>query len=214
MNIARENLETFEIVGEGKQGTIYRYDENTVIKLLEDDSFNYELLKTMSGLSLKQFMKPIEEVKENGECYAFAYPFLKQMDYKSILLLLKKSLLENIKVLLQDIEILSEKRILIRDIIPINSFCIDDKICIFDFDSYVFANERLTKKQIYHLNVERLEQYFQKIWIKSLIECGIDRTCLKYHQEFFEKSYIQAIKKKMKSNENIKEYIKRKIDMN
>lgn len=213
MNISKEDLEKYQIIGEGNQGHIYRYNESTVIKLLDDGAFNYELLKTMSELSLQQFIKPIEEVEENGECYAFAYPFLDKTDNKSILLLLKKILLENIQTLLNDIKMLSEKRILIRDIIPLNSFCIDDRIYMFDFDRYVFANERLTKKQIYKLNLEKLEQYFHKIWIKAFIEYGIDRTTLKYHQEYFEKSYIQTIKKKMKSDENIKEYIKRKMDI-
>lgn len=88
MIISREALKKYPIVGEGGQGIVYRIDEKTVVKLSEN--VNIELLKTMSLIELKQFLKPIEEVyedKEVSKCYAFVYPYMdKQKQTKAYLL--------------------------------------------------------------------------------------------------------------------------------
>lgn len=209
MILLRSEAEKYPIIGEGGQGKIHQIDENTVIKLT--DANEVDLLYKMISISLNQFLKPKDAVYENGVCYAFAYPLLNKTDNKSILLLLKEKLISNIDILTQEIKQISENRILIHDLIPNNSACIDEIIYIFDFNLYTFAPMDLTEEQIFKINIQRLEQYFHKLWIMALVKLGLNRSSLKYHPEYFCESYIKTIQDKMREEENIKEYVKRSI---
>lgn len=209
MILAKKELEKYPIINGGAQGMIYQISSNKVLKLIED--MDLELLLKMKEVPLKQFVNPIEEVKENGVVYSMLYNYITTTEYKNILDLLQKYIVDNINVLLEDIYILSENRILIRDLIPKNSLCLDNKIYMLDLDLYKFANPNITKEQILKINIEKLEQYFHKFWIMALVQLGLDRTSLKYHSEYFETSYINTIKEKMNKEETIKEYIKRRI---
>ena len=125
-------------------------------------------------------------------------------------LLEREALINNIDTLIEDIIKLSKKRIIISDVIPINSLCIYKKIYILDFDLYSFADESLKEDQILKINLYKLELYFKRLWMLALVELGVDRRIIKYHPEYFEENHIETVKEKMYDGENIKEYIKRR----
>jgi len=209
MIISREELEKFPIIGNGGQGNIYQISSDTVVKMVEG-VVNLELLQKMKNLELKQFLLPVEEVCDQDGIYSMAYKYIDTTEYKNVLYLIKKYLLTNIEVLQEDITILSENRILIRDLIPRNSLCLQNKIYILDFDLYKFADNNLEQEMLLKLNMEKLQQYFNKLWIMALVGIGYDRRILKYHPEYFEKDYIETIQQYFNNSDSILEYVKRK----
>jgi len=209
MIISREELEKFPIIGNGGQGNIYQISSDTVVKMVEG-VVNLELLQKMKNLELKQFLLPVEEVCDQDGIYSMAYKYIDTFEYKNVLYLIKKYLLTNIEVLQEDITILSENRILIRDLIPRNSLILQNKIYILDFDLYKFADNNLEQEMLLKLNMEKLQQYFNKLWIMALVGIGYDRRILKYHPEYFEKDYIETIQQYFNNSDSILEYVKRK----
>ncbi len=204
MIVRGKELETYPLINSGGQGKIYQISSNEVIKITETE--NQDLLTKMQMIPLKQFIKPIGKIEE-----AFIYPYLPSNDYESILELTKQQLHENIEVLIRDIEKISKERILIHDLIPKNSVCLNQKIYILDFDLYTFAKEELDERTIFKLNLEKLDRYFNSIWIMALVKIGYDRRFFKYNPEYFERDYLGVIENNIKEDENIKQYLKRKI---
>lgn len=210
MILKRKELEKYPVIGSGGQGKVYQIDKNTVVKVSED--INIELLKRMSSASLKQFIMPMEEVYDEEDCYTFTFPLLDKVKNESALILSKNQILQNIDILVEDIREISKQRIILADVVPINSFCIDKTIYMFDYDLYYFASECLSEEEIFKINLSKLNFYFRKLWIIGLIETGIDRLNLRFHPEYVCDNCISAFKEDMLETESIKEYIKRRIN--
>lgn len=214
MMISRCEIEQYKEIGAGKgtQGKIYQVSDDMVAKVL-DGEMNIALLTTMKELPLKHFVKPVEEVYDEEECYSMAYPYIPSDDYQSAITLSKKEILQNIKTLIEDIQILSEARILIRDFIPKNTLLFEKKIYVVDFDLYVFANPKMDEETLLKVNMAKLDQYFHNLWTLALVNFGMDRQELKYHPEYFEEDYLDSIANDMQEEETIVNFIKRKRTM-
>ncbi len=212
MIISRKELESYPVVGSGAQSNIYKISEEYVIKLIEEK--NIDLLLRIKEIELQQFVTPVEEVyDEFGVFHAMLYKYIGTKEYKSILSMDKETLIKNIETLLDDIYKLSKARILISDLIPINTLCLEDKIYIVDLDLYKIASNNLTEETILKINIQKFEQYLKKLWIIGLVNSGIDRRSIKYHPEYLEEDYLKIIYNEFDNNESIKKYIKKKVSV-
>lgn len=209
MIVSRKELQSFPIIGSGFQSNIYKVSDEYVAKMITDE--NIELLLRIKELSLKHFVTPIEEIyDENGVVYSMLYTYIRTKEYKNILLMDKETLIKNIETLLDDIYKLSKAKILIDDLIPINTLCLENKIYVVDLDLYKIAGNNLTEDIVLKINIQKFQYYLRGLWIIGLVNSGVDRRKIKYHPEYLEDDYLKTIYDNFKPSDTIKTYTKNK----
>lgn len=201
MEISKLKLSTLDIVGSGAQENIYRINNEMVGKICH----NIPVQKKMRKLKLNNFVVPIHSLKERGITYGYVYPYIDSTDYKSVIDLTQKELLENIKSIILDITELSKEKIIISDLIPKNTLIKDKKIYIVDLDEYKICN--LDEEEVFSINLFKLGNYFKALWVLSLVESGLQRNELK--GLVLEKDYVSTIALKMEPDDSIREYVKK-----
>jgi hypothetical protein len=139
--IDRKKFESKEVVGSGNYGTVYRYDDDKVIKFANSrgDSNQYNAVSIIKNLSLPNFYKLYDvlsctdgDVKTFGGTIARYYPsedldlFLMPSDY----------LLDNFNSLYNSMVLLGSSKISIFDLNPRNVICNSSGIYVIDVDLY------------------------------------------------------------------------------
>lgn len=162
-------------VAEGEQGYIYKLNNTKCIKMYKDGmpTIDPKIFKLYQDLSLEGYSRLHElwyrdsKLQEVG---AYIMDFYKS-DADNILFMPVDYTIENLNILYNSVKILSEYRVLVRDLIPQNAILSSDKITVVDYDSSINSTRNI--KVIENHNINCLMILFRKIYNEGFRKLAI-----------------------------------------
>lgn len=209
-------------IGEGAEGRIYRYDDNTAIKVFKhipkkELEQKKEVSIELKKVATENFIRPEKLLLSRKECYkAYTMPLIKLEDAQKITEIKIITLIELLEELYKDAKELAKTKCLISDYNPEN-IIITDKIYFIDTTSYGLMPE-LTKEQIEKINRKRINYMLlsKRLHLELFYLQNKDYKVLKqietFYRSFIENEYscIQDFLEKeyLGKHENIKMLMK------
>ena len=118
-------IDNKRIIGQGKKGNVYKYDQDTAIKVFKDGQdtpIDENTAEELSKISTDRIILPKSLLFYNNAFRGYTYRLVPKIGSgKRIIMLSKTDLVQDIRVLESDVETLSKQRVLLNGITPENT---------------------------------------------------------------------------------------------
>lgn len=203
------------LIGYGTNGNVYRIRKDA-IKIfpkgnVPNDLIDLETCRRLCDISTNSILLPKKIVYYNDNFSGYSLKLIKKTHNKSILNMNNVELIDSIKLLEEDITLLSKKGVLLDGITPSNVI-ISDKLYLTDPSKYSFIDNEFCDG-LYTLNSYQLHLLISKIILSSLKKNDISSSELKSFKNYLLNKDIDILSSEffsdILSNENnIKTYVK------
>ena len=140
----------YPIVGHGNQGTVYKIDSDTVLKVYNeygrrhDRNDDLEVAKRLSTINLKCYVTPFDIREENGLLISYKMKKI-NFDKRDIKDMTFKEYIESLKDIRSDTEKITALGIQLSDLQRHNIALANGKIKIYDFSDYFLGDRKYLK---------------------------------------------------------------------
>ncbi len=202
----------YPIIGHGNQGTIFKVNKDTVLKVYNlrgrrhDNFDDLEVAKRLQDLKLQSFITPfdIEEsdgVLESYKMKRIEFDKIKPVDLKF------KDYIESLRQIREDAQKISDKKIQMRDLQEHNICVSKGRITVYDFSDYF-----LGKNNVRLINDGIINDCFGSFALNQVCDDSIllyDKiyapflmSRIPYIEDYFDKTIEDK-------NETVRDYVKR-----
>lgn len=161
------------IIDSGTSGTLYRLDEGRILKYITSNyHFDVSAIKDINKMNLPNFGRIYEFLYDsNYQFSGYIMEYYKQEIF-DILTASTKYTLENLHWIINSINTLSKKGILVDDLHDGNVILSNDMIHVIDYDMY--KHNYLTSSELAKYNYDQVMYLFRCLYMGALAE---------YHKE-------------------------------
>ena len=196
--------------GEGTESIIYKYKDKA-FKIYKDfcikDRIGLETVKKLSTIKTKRIILPEEELYNLSHKFiGYTSKYVDRYHLSNLYNLNKQKLLNELKLLYEDSDMLSDNNIDIEDLIKENTIY-NDGIYICDPGSYI-VNERQSKESIKYLNREKIDRFILDVVLKPSITLT-KRQKQQLDSLLYEYKLEDLIKDEMNDDETVKKYVQK-----
>jgi len=173
--LSKENM-----INNGTQGCIYRYNADKCIKIYNDNAmkydnrFNPEIFNIFRNLSLPGIYKLYELLYSDPSLNNVIGYMMKYYEKSSenILYMPINYTVNNLNMLIKSIEILTNEGLLLKDLYYSNVVVGESRIILIDRDTSIKSN--MDRDELLELNIHNLLYAFKGLWIDGFRKIGID----------------------------------------
>lgn len=202
----------YPIIGHGNQGTVYRVNKDTVLKVYNlrgrrhDNLDDLEVAQRLQNLSLKSFVTPFDIDESNGILKSYKmrkinFDKIKPVDLKF------KDYIDSLRQIREDAQKISDKKIQMRDLQEHNICVSNGRITVYDFSDYF-----LGKNNVRLINDGIINDCFGSFALNQVSEDSIllyDKIYAPFLMSripYIEDYFDETIEDK---NETVRDYVKR-----
>ena len=197
-----EDIKRLPIIGKGFSGTIYRYDEDKVIKLMNKPSrvCSFETLDTIKNLQLPNFYRIYNLLSDGVTLNQYVGNIASYHKEETVDIWNMPSdwLIENYEGLYEAMTKLGEQQIEIYDALPCNCIVNKSGMTLIDVDRYFEDPYNCTKSNI-------------RLLVCKLLRPLLEQNFMEYHSDLCSSDLIYSLLKSLFSSypENEKELSKK-----
>lgn len=201
----------YPIIGHGKQGTIFKIDDNTVLKVYNanghknNKKYEFEVAKKMEKLHLNRFVTPFDIRTRNGLLHDFKMNKI-DFDHIDVTDLKVREYIDSLREIREDVHKISSVGIKFDDLQEHNICVSKGKITIYDFSGYY-----IDKNEVESYNNGVINERFGSIYLMKLCKDNhyfiYDNVYVPFiasHYIYFEDYLEDNVKDK---NMTVKEYV-------
>ena len=165
------NLDKANIIGYGKNGNVYKY-KNLALKIFPNGNIPYGLMDVdtchnLSNITTSSILLPKNLVFYKNKLFSgYSLKPISSARTRSIAKMDKKSFIDSVELLEEDVLLLSNKGVLLDGILPENVI-ISDKLYLTDPSKYSFVNKEFARG-LYDLNTYQIHLLLTKLVLTSL----------------------------------------------
>ena len=211
-----KNIEfTGKLVGTGVNGNVYRY-RNMALKVFKegkDTPIDEETARYLTNISTDRVLLPKSLLFYNNYFKGYTYKLVpKKGPGNRMIMLPKTDLVQDIRVLEKDVEVLSKKQVLLNGVEPSNTI-FNGNLYLTDPTSYRVLEgcnpnelEKINKYQLHLLLVSLITSELRKNNFSTKVEKEI-KTILEMKDEYDDSSeFFNSI---IGNNDTIKQFVKK-----
>lgn len=203
----------YPIIGHGNQGTVYKLDENTVLKIYNgfgrrhDRNDDLEVAKRLEQYEFNYYVGPFDIRTYNGLLQSYKMERLAR-EHKDVVDLKIREYIDSLRGIRRETDIISEAGIQLSDLQEHNICVANGRIRIYDFSDFFLENN----KNLATFNNNTINDCFGDLCLMKLskdnpifIYDAIFVPFLKSGEKYFEDYLDKKVKNK---NMTIRQYVK------
>ena len=202
-------------IANGSSGDVYRYRNNAlkIFKQGKETPIDLETAEYLTGISTNRILLPKSLLFYNNTFRGYTYKLVpKKGSSRKIINLPKDELIGNISIIERDVEVLSNKQVLLNGIEPANTI-FNGSLYLADPSKYTILDIYSTR-ELEELNKYQLHLLLTTLMVQELRKSNIDSATERQFKELLEirdsddnsSDFLSDI---VEGNDSIKQFVKK-----
>ena len=214
----KKDNQSFEQKGEGLESIVYKIDDQTALKVYREISdkarLNKKEIQELSTIDTKRIILPNDIITtKNGEIKGYSMDYIEESNDK-LEDFSKKQLVEELKLLKEDLITLGKNNVEIGDLREENTISNKDSFYLIDCGDYLFRDKDTTDINLKFFNSFFIEDIFTFLVFEESKDISKGLNILSDIRDNLNKgNYIgDLLEEELQAEETLTEYVKRKAN--